>query len=988
MIRLLLFGPPTAESGGDSSALAFERRNQLLAYLALKATWVGRAELANLLWPEQESHLAYANLRKTLFRLQKLSWAAHIELQASAVRFEAATDVYAFEAALREGRIADALPLRRGELLAGFDDDQNEAWSSWLGYERHRLRVAWRDAVLARLALEIEPAEAIDLSARLLDSDPLDEAALRSRMSWLARGGQAAAARQAYRDFVTRLAADLGLAPGAELVAMHDALATKNAPAPAPPSAAPDDDGLIGRTVEMRRMGEQLAKADCRLLTLVGAGGAGKTRLARRAVLELASSFSDGATFVALEDVPAASDIGLRLARDLGLTLARGREALEQVIDHLREQRALLVLDNFEHLVAQAPMLERLLAGCPHLKLVVTSRARLALQQEWTLPVEGLPCPEIEDRARLESFDAPRLFIKAARRAGATINPAAEADAIVAICAAVEGLPLALELAATWTRVLGCEAIAAELRQGTEILRAADPAFPARHASIEAVFERSWQLLTPAERDVLGRLSVLRGGFSAEAARVVASASLPVLAALMDNSLLRRDGARIFLHPLVQELAGARITPEDAAQTARSHARYFHRLFSQLRRAIDDGDRDALAFADAEFENFRAAWCWAAEHEPTLLCATTMPFLYYVDHRRRSAEGHALLRDALDFVAAGGDSEITALLLSAFAQLEYRLDRYLDGEATAREALALTHPERDHEARLQCYKTLGVCYLALARYPEAREYLTLALKQSPASIDPRTAAAMLDNLSIVEKETGNHDEALRLALQSLDLHRRIGDQSGVALVLSNLGSKYLARQEWDTANVYLREALALCDRHGFVGTRAYILANMAEVAVGRGDADASDAPIREGLEVARATGNRALVGYLKVFAAIAALLRSDAATARMNLAEALAEGLAIGRRSLQIECVVCFGEVLLSQGEPACALAVLDLAAGDPLTNALQHEEIGRKTNRARAASGDECAPHGLTFEELVHRIVAESPIAHAPLIATLRGYK
>src|SRR5512134_3937323 len=141
-VRLHLFGSPTVDCGGESFALPFERRSQLLALLALKRSWVGRSELAAMLWPEQENKLAYANLRKTLFRLQSFPSAPQVELQGGALRLVVETDVSAFESALSEGRIADALPLRRGELLAGFEDDQNEAWSSWLGFERERPRIA------------------------------------------------------------------------------------------------------------------------------------------------------------------------------------------------------------------------------------------------------------------------------------------------------------------------------------------------------------------------------------------------------------------------------------------------------------------------------------------------------------------------------------------------------------------------------------------------------------------------------------------------------------------------------------------------------------------------------------------------------------------------------------------------------------------------------------------------------------------------------
>ena len=552
-VRFHLFGSPSVDCGGESFALPFERRNQVLVLLALRRSWVGRAELAAMLWPDQPNKLAYSNLRKTLFRLQALPWASGVETQGQAVRLDAKTDVFDFESALREQRIAEALPLRRGELLAGFEDDPNEAWSSWLNFERDRLRVAWRGAALDHLAGDIDPGEGIDLAARLLGADPLDEAALRAQMRWLAHSGQGAAARQAYRDFAGRLMQDLGLTPGAELKALHDSLGTTFA-APQPPAAArppTTDDGFVGRSVELRRIAELVARDDCRLLCIIGPGGVGKTRLARRALRELAPAYADGVAFVALEDVAVIGEIGGRLALEIGVGLAGSAEPLDQVVEFLRDRHMLLVLDNFEHLVADASILDKMLQTCPRLRIIVTSRVRLGVAAEWSLPLEGLPCPEIEDQDRIEAFDAARLFVAAALRVEPALIPAAEAPSIVDICRQVEGLPLALELAAAWTRVLTCEAIAAELRHGTELLRAVDPARPARHASIEMVFDQSWKLLTSVERDTLSRLSVFRGGFSAEAARAVASASLPVLGALADKSLLRKDGARISLHPVV-----------------------------------------------------------------------------------------------------------------------------------------------------------------------------------------------------------------------------------------------------------------------------------------------------------------------------------------------------------------------------------------------------------------------------------------------------
>jgi len=986
-VRLFLFGSPTVAVGGESLALTCERRHQLLVFLALKRVWVGRAELAALLWPEQQSKLAYTNLRKTLHRLQSLRWASGIESQGGALRFEAETDVFAFESALREQRLADALAMRRGEVLAGFDDDQNEAWSSWLSFERDRLRLAWRDAALNRLAVDIDTAEGIDLSTRLLDADPLDEAALRAQMSWLARGGQSAAARQAYREFVERLREDLGLAPGAELRALHDSLGTAVWSPTAPgstPLPKPDPD-FIGRTVELRRIGTLLAQDDCRLICLMGPGGVGKTRLAQRAMQEFASRFSDGVAFVQLEDIFSASELGGRLARELGVGLAGSDEPLDQVIEFLRDRSVLLVLDNFEQLAQDASILTTLMQACARLKIIVTSRVRLAISMEWLLPLEGLPCPEIEDQDRFEAFDAVRLFVQAAQRVEPALIPAVEAASIVDICRQLEGLPLALQLAAAWTRVLSCDAIAAELHRGSELLRTTDAAHPARHASIELVFEQSWRLLSAIERDALSRLSVFHGGFSAEAARAIAGASLPVLGALADKSLLRKDGARIFIHPLVQQLAALRLGDGEArAATERAHAVYFHRQLAQRRRNVESGDRDALQWMDAEFENCRAAWRWSVVHQSTdALIKSTPTLLHFSDHIGCFEEGLSFLRNTLESDSAQTDPKLAALLLAAAAHLEYRLDRYNDAEATAERALAAVRPD-DHETKLQCYKVLGSCCLRLGRNADAKRYFKQALKQVSESIDPRNAAAMLDNLALVEKTMGDYAEALRLSIRSLMEHRRLGDAAGEALCLNNLGALHLARHEYEPAGVHLREGLAICDRHGLVSTRGLIFANLTEVAINTNNPDLAETYAQRALDIAEAAKNRSVASWLKLQFVRFALRRNDLTAARSELAASLGISIAVGRQSLQLAGVMSFAEILAAQGESECARLILAFAAGHPSIGAPERDAIHARLVQWSPAAGAESSWPVLQLDELVHRIVVESNIAHAPLIATL----
>jgi predicted ATPase/DNA-binding SARP family transcriptional activator/Tfp pilus assembly protein PilF len=981
-VRLHLLGSPAVESEDGMSALAFERRSQLVAFLALRRAWVGRAELAALLWPGQSGKLAHANLRKTLFRIQSLPWAGAVETRGGALRFAADTDVLAFESALREERTGDALALHHGELLAGFDDAVNQPWSDWLSYERERLRTAWRGAALRHLAGEIEAREAIELSARLLEADPLDEAALLAHMAGLARDGQAARARQVYQAFTARLAAELGVAPGAPLQALHDELAGRAVRIPSPPG----DDGFVGRSVELRQLAALLARGDCRLVTVIGPGGVGKTRFAQRALADLAPAHAAGAAFVALEDARGADGIVGTIALELGVALKRGRDPFEQLADFLRERPMLLVLDNFEHLAAEAALLERLLAACPGVKFIVTTRARLGIAREQLLPLDGLPCPDAEDHDRLESFDATRLFVKAARRLEPAFVPDAEAASLAEICRLVEGLPLALELAAAWTRVMSCEAIAVQLREGTHLLHATDASRPARHASMEVVFDGSWRLLGAAERDALARVSIFQGGFTAEAARAVAGASFPVLGALVDKSLLRKEDGRLHLHPLLHGLAAERLERSSAAEpTHRAHAQHFFRLMTRLARDIERGDREALGAMDAECHNCHAAWRWALAHEPVAEQVTrAVPtLLHFSDHRLRIEEGLALLREAIDALATRGDRVLGPLLLASAAHLEYRMDRYARAIEDAERALPSTDPAVHQETRLQCFKVLGGCSLRLGRLEEARRNFERALEEAPADVDPGNAAAMLDNLSLVAKYLGDYSEALRLSHESLVQHRFLADPAGEALCLNNLGSMLLGRGDHASARTHLADALALCERHGLVQTQALVVANLAELALLAGDLDAAEGHARRALEAAEASGQRAVVSALRIKTCEIALRRGDTEAARGELAAAMQLAIAIHRPALQFEGIVAFADILIAQKESAAAARVLAFLAGHAEASA-PARDLARERLASLPPGTGGGAPAAIALAELANRIVAERDVGHRPLVAAL----
>lgn len=988
-VRLSLFGPPTALVGERAVALACERRTQLLAYLALRRAWVPRSELAALLWPEQPSRLAYTNLRKALFRLQALKWVGEtLEAEGGALRLVVDTDVEAFEAALREGRTLDAIELQAGDLLAGFDDDANDAWTGWLGFERGRLRRAWHGAVEQTLAATTDAATGMRLVERWLAADPLDERAVGVCMQWLSTAGLPARVQQTYDDFAARLRSELGLDPGAELLALRDSLVRPQrvSAAPAASTAAVEAEGFIGRAVEMRRVAALMAQADCRLLCITGPGGVGKTRLAQHALRHLQPEYADGAVLVLLEDLAAGSELGGRLAQALDVPLKGSAPALEQVIVALRGRELLLALDNFEHLIEAASAVERLLAECPRLHIIVTSRVRLGLAGEWLLPLDGLPCPEDEDRDRIESFDAARLFVRAARRVNPAFSPAAEAAAIVEICRHVQGLPLALELAAAWTRALPCEAIAAELSRGVELLSAGEEARPARHAGIDAVFEQSWRLLGDNERAALARLSVFHGGFSPDAARAVTGVALPVLGALIDKSLLAREDGRLHLHPLLQQLAAARLNEGATVQARTAHAGYFHQLLAQLAPAIRSADGASLRLIDQEFENVRRAWQWSAAGAGVgVLGQSCEPLADYCDFRGRFEQGLTLLQRALASPIVQADQTLHARLLGKAAHLEYRLDRYDDAIASASRALAVTVRQRDRSTLAQAMSVLGTCAFRHGRLDEAQAHFERVLAEMPGD-QPRWRASTLAHLALIEKAQDRYEAALRLSLQALELYRAMNARADVALCLTNLGALYVNMKNDAAAVVQLRESLALCERDGLVTTQAYALANLADIAMRAREWTTADEYARRALEIATVTGNRAVQCWVKLMQARLRVRTGQAAAARSALGDALQTAMELHTPIMMFGGLQVFAELLAEQGETPLARALLAYVQSHPLASAPTRREAQEETSALPMSTDAVLPAPNMGLEELLHRIVLEANIAYAPLIAQLHG--
>lgn len=849
--RLLLLGPALWCDGNRVTPVPAERPWQLRAWLAHRGDAAGREQVATLFWPGHEAEAARRNLRKVLHRLREHAGLPPLDEAGGQLRWPVGCDVRDFDAALDRGDTDAALALWRGEPWAGLGAESQGALGEWLAYERTRLRMRWRGAALqaADDALRAgDAARAAPLAQRLLDDDALDEAALRLRLRALQAQGRAHDARAAHALFAQQLADTLGLEPAAETQHLLEA--------PAAPPAPRDDEAFVGRRGEQRELAALMAQPGCRWVTIVGAGGTGKTTLLRHALPELAAAAGVDPLWVSFEDVRTPAAAAQRLSEALGVRVAPQGDALADVAAQVAGRRLLLALDNLEHLADAARALAAALAAGPGVRVVATSRMRLGVADEWLLPLQGLPWPGPEDADRADAFDAVRLFNARARRHRPGFDAAAERQAVAQLCAAVEGLPLALAMAAVWTRQFAVADLVAELQRGAvDLLQAAEPGVTPRQASIEACLDHSWQLLVPAERQVLARLTVFAGSFTAEAARLVAGATLPLLAALLDKSLVQHvaDGThRMALHPLTADFARRRAGAAELDAARRAHAGCFLQQLSQMPPAGRPAERAAFfATAEADAANVLQAWQHACTHGPAEgLASATVGFFSHLFARGRFTAGLAALRAAEPALAA--QPLALARLRSTQALLaRHTLDLGFAHEAL-RAALPVARRHRDGKVVRACLSGLADVLVHLGRGAEARRAARELLRLAEREGDRNVVAITLSMLAALDSDAGRHEAAVAALRRSIAILEELGhapdsmvQQLGSALRLAGQPQRavdevtaYLAARRPGTANPW----------------RATLLVPLAQAELDLGALDAADAHVAEA-RAAHAEGN-------------------------------------------------------------------------------------------------------------------------------------
>jgi predicted ATPase/DNA-binding NarL/FixJ family response regulator len=704
---------------------------------------------------------------------------------------------------------------------------------------------------------------------------------------------------------------------------------------------------------------------------LVGPGGVGKTTLALHAAAELAAEeeFPDGVVVVLLAPVAAAEDVPLAIIEALGIPIDPVRPAADQLIEALRERKLLLLLDNLEHLLGRGEaarltrLIGRMLAEGPGVRLLATSRERLRLRNEQVLQVAGLALPSSDSGPKVERAAAVQLFVRQAQRFVSSFALGDEnRTAVARICRRLEGLPLAIELAASWTRALTSQEIAAEIDRSLDFLAADDHDTPDRHRSLRAALDHSWQLLDPAERHTLARLAVFRGGCDRDAASAVAGATLPFLTALIDKSLVRATSAagvtRYTLHELVRQYAGERLADDGTDQSATElrHTIYYAELVQRSIEAQTGGSMpEGWAALSENIDNIRSAWMRAAASGNDAIVigmARGISLLY--DTHGWLLDGAVLFGRAAEALHAASPDALAAqgFVIGWQGYFLYRAGRFHEAARQMERGVELARAADSTEGLANLLLHLGAVEVFSARFGEARARHAQAAQLARAAGDYFTAQWIVFFQGMIDLFSGDLAAAERHFIPCLDTWRRQAFSRGVVATLLMLGEVARLSGRPADAEMYVRESLRLSSASRDRSTLAACLRELGALALARGEFEEARYLLAESYEGMREVGDLTYAGRSRSLLVRLDVQRGELAAARRGCAELL-RLVRDGMGLLLAEAAYGMALILIAEGSQAEALAILielERVPGEYATLALAAELRAQLEDRLPAA--------------------------------------
>lgn len=900
--KLYLFGAPRVELAGEPVAVPRRKALALLAYLARTGRVHSRDGLTGLLWPDASPARSRANLRNLLWLLKEAGLGRYLDIGTTSLSLAAGDrwwiDVRSFDrrtaaAALRRTRapkldhrtltgLQQAVRLYQGDFLAGFALKDAFAFEEWQLAEEDRLRERLAlvlETLVGHFEAQGEHRKALRFVKRWLDLDPLDESVLLRRVALHERLGQTAEALRVLQEADIRFQRELGVAPSEELQARGARLLRRRAaaPAPAPPAGTPrlwrlpsPPTAFVGREPELQTLDAWARDEGERLLTILGPGGTGKTRLAIEAARRTGERFADGVCFVSLAAAPDATQFTLALAETLQVPSSdpapqrpgNGAEAAlrRRLFEFLRRKHLLLVLDNLEHLTADTDLILSMLVQAPQVRVLATSRETLGLPGEGVLRLEGLTQPRRDAQGRdWRQSSGVELFLRTARRVRRGYRPTrADREDITALLGRIEGNPLGIELAAAWMNTLSPAEIASAVAADTDFLRSSRSDLPDRHRSLRTVFEHSWGRLTRREQDALAHLSACPGPLSAASARAVATTDAQTLTALVDKSLLRRhENGTLGLHEVLRAYAGEHLGAGARTRTKERLVRHYLNWLAEAGPELK-GPRVArmLDRLAREQENLRLAWtCALRDRRWRLLRRAFLAYFLFFDIRSRFAEGADVFRESIEQAPPELTRRAPALAALLWAGAGWFL-RYLDRrrcqelfEEVRRRAPALAPSWEPAFASLLATIALGQpaddyraqARRSLARFERAGDAWGQALALEVLSLAPAPEDAT---------------EAMQQARRSLRLRQRARDVWGMALSYFALGVVAEHADLLHLAERYFRESLRLRRKLGVDQEGALdCIAHLGDLARRTGRPETAARRFRQAGRLARDLGN-------------------------------------------------------------------------------------------------------------------------------------
>jgi predicted ATPase/DNA-binding CsgD family transcriptional regulator len=587
---------------------------------------------------------------------------------------------------------------------------------------------------------------------------------------------------------------------------------------------------FVGRTRERADISARLVEPDCRMLTLTGLGGSGKTRLAIEIAHSMAPHFPHGTVFVALQALTRSDLLVPAIAQALGVTFYGNNEPQQQLLNFLHDKTLLLILDNFEHLIDGAALIPNMLAAAPGVTVLVTSREALRLREEWLYPLKGMTTPPSVYATSLEDYEAVQLFLSHARRVQPHFDLAHDPESVIRICQMTAGLPLAIELAAAWLKGLSSAHIADEMQRNLDVLSTTTRNVEERHRSMRAVFDQSWKLLMDNERLIFARLSVFSGGFDGKAAERVVEASFANLAGLVEKSLIQIDSAgRFGMHELLRQYGLHKL--EEYGETAATydrHSQYFAQRMLQHETVLKQPQQlEALQAIERDFDNIRLAWEWSTKHQQAYLHALLNGLYLFGFLRSRYREIIAMFLDTLEQPIAD-PTLLGRLRVRRWGYLHwlYQAD-YQEALTSIEQALTLAIAENNRFEIAFCQLMAAFAMISMHRYTDALPHLETSQALFEAIDEPYYVCWVLHRLGYIYYNLNDHDTANDYTEQSLALARVIHNRAALVTCLYNLGSDYILNSNYVKGRSYCEEALQIASETGHQGQIAHALSLLA-----------------------------------------------------------------------------------------------------------------------------------------------------------------